>query len=151
MLQLVDVDGDNWMADLQVSDAQKEYVLDSVSILARAYAYRKEGSRAFFFYEDDTPVGMGLYCDYPELESYELNQFFIDERYQGQGYGKAATKLVLDEMRKEGKYHRVVLWYMEGNCAAKTLFEHIGFFETGSLQDEIGMAMDLSLINCKMS
>lgn len=143
MLRLVDVDGDNWTVDLHVSDPQKEYVLDSTGILARAYAYRDESSRAFFIYHDDTPIGMGLYCDYPELESYELNQFFIDERYQRRGYGKAAMNLILDELRREGKYPKVVLWYINGNDAAKKLYEHIGFSQAGAIQDEIGLSLDL--------
>lgn len=139
MLHLVDVDGDNWLTDLHVSGAQKEQVLDAMGILARAYAYRDEGSYAFFIYDNDAPIGMGLYCDYPELESYELNQFFIDERYQRHGYGKAAMKLILEKLKQEGKYHKVVLWYMDGNDAAKRLYEHMGFSESGSIQDEIGM------------
>lgn len=143
MLHLIDIDGDNWTLDLKVADSQKEYVLNSISILARAYAYRDDGSRAFFIYDNDTPIGMGLYCDYPELESYELNQFFIDKRYQGHGYGKAATKLVLETMKREGKYRKAVLWYIEGNEAAKKLYESLGFSETGRLRDEIGMEIAL--------
>lgn len=143
MLHIVDVDGDNWLCDLRVADSQKEYVLDAMGILARAYAYRDEGSRAFFIYDGDTPVGMGLYCDYPELEAYELNQFFIDERHQGRGYGRAALELIFDEMRKDGRYRKVVLWYIEGDDAAKSLYEQAGFREFGSVQDEIGMEMKL--------
>lgn len=143
MLRLVDVDGDNWITDLHVSSAQQEDVLDAFGILARAYAYRDEGSRAFFVYDDDTPVGMGLYCDYPDLDSYELNQFFIDERYQGRGYGQAAVKLIMEEMRQKGKYRKVVLWCFDENDAAKMFYEHIGFAVTGTLQDEIEMSIDL--------
>lgn len=143
MLRLMDVDGDNCTLELKVSESQREYVLDSKGILARAYAYRNEGSRAFFICDGDTPVGMGLYCDYPELESYELNQFFIDERFQGRGYGRAATRLILEEMKRAGKYRSVVLWYVEGDEAAKRLYEHIGFSQMGRIQDEIGMKIKL--------
>lgn len=143
MLHLMDVDADNWTLKLKVAESQKEYVLDSTGILARAYAYRNEGSRAFFIYDDDTPVGMGLYCDYPELESYELNQFFIDERYQGRGYGRAAMKLILEELKRAGKYRSAVLWYVEENEAARRLYERIGFSQTGCIQDEIGMKIEL--------
>lgn len=52
---------------------------------ARAYAYRDENSRAYFLYEGETAVGMGLYYDCPELGAYEFSQFFIDQRYQGRG------------------------------------------------------------------
>ena len=51
MLRIVDVDGDNWLSDLHVSGEQMDYVLDPYGILARAYAYRDEGSRAFFVYD----------------------------------------------------------------------------------------------------
>ena len=143
MLRIVDVDGDNWLSDLHVSGEQMDYVLDPYGILARAYAYRDEGSRAFFVYDGNTPVGMGLYCDYPELKAYELNQFFIDERYQGRGYGKAALKLILDEMRRVGRYRKVVLWYIDGDNAADNLYGQAGFKKFGSIQDEFGMEMDL--------
>ncbi len=143
MLHLVDVDGDNWLSDLRVADSQTEYVLDPYGILARAYAYRDEGSRAFFIYNDDTPVGMGLYCSYPDLKAYELNQFFIDERYQGRGCGRAALELVLDEMRRVGRYRKVVLWYIDGDNAAENLYRQAGFRTFCHIKDEIGMEMDL--------
>ncbi|MGN0297664.1 MAG: GNAT family N-acetyltransferase [Lachnospiraceae bacterium] len=43
-------------------------------------------------YDDELPVGMGLYYDLPDMECYDFSQLFIDERYQGCGYGKVATK-----------------------------------------------------------
>ena len=86
---------------------------------------------------------MGLYCDYPDLNAYELNQFFIDERYQGRGYGRAALELVLDEMRQVGKYHKVVLWYIDGDNAARNLYGQAGFTVFCHIKDEIGMEMNL--------
>lgn len=71
--------------------------------MARAYAYRNYRSRAFVIYNDELPVGMGMYYDLPELECYDLSQLFIDERYQGQGYGRAAVGMVLEAMKQDGK------------------------------------------------
>lgn len=112
--------------------------MDLKGILTRAYACRNEGSRAFFICDGGTQVGMGLYCEYPELESYELNQFFIDARYQGRGYTRAA-KLILDELTRAGKYRSAALWRVEGNETAKRLSGHIGFSQMGWIRDEIGM------------
>ncbi|MDD2649388.1 MAG: GNAT family N-acetyltransferase [Eubacteriales bacterium] len=109
MIWLEDIDGGNWRIGLKVSEAQKGFVADRVTMLARAYAYRNFRSRAFVITNDETPIGMGLYYDYPELESYDLSQIFIDERYQGQGFGKAATKLILDAMRADGRFKKAVL------------------------------------------
>lgn len=67
-----------------------------------------------------------------------------DQRYQRRGYGKAAVELVLDEMKKEGRYGRVVLCHIEGNDAARKLYEHCGFVETDRDGNEIIMEMVLA-------
>ena len=46
MIHLVDIDGSNWRIPLNVSKEQEQYVANSTTILARAYAYRDSGSRA---------------------------------------------------------------------------------------------------------
>ncbi|MGN0801579.1 MAG: GNAT family N-acetyltransferase [Candidatus Faecivicinus sp.] len=143
MIHFVDIDGGNWRLPLKVSKEQELYVANSTTMLARAYAYRNSRSRAFFIYEDETPVGMGLYYDCEPLEAYDFSQIFIDEQFQGKGYGRAAIKLVLDAMKADGKYERVVLCYIEGNDAAKKLYEGFGFVETNRDEDEIVMELKL--------
>lgn len=143
MVHLVDITPDNWRLKLQVSEAQKTYVAGSAVLLARAYAYREWRSRAFVVCDDETPVGMGLYYDCPERNAYDFSQFFIDERYQGKGYGKAAAKAVLEEMKQDGKYDKTVLCYIEGDEAARRLYESIGFVEIDRDEDEIIMELEL--------
>lgn len=143
MVHLADITPDNWRLKLQVSEAQKTYVAGSAVLLARAYAYRGWRSRAFVICDDETPVGMGLYYDYPEWNAYDFSQFFIDERYQGKGYGKAAAKAVLEAMKQDGKYDKTVLCYIEGNEAARKLYESIGFVEIDRDEDEIIMGLEL--------
>lgn len=141
MIRLVDIDPGNWRLGLKVSEAQKHYVSNAAGTLARAYAYREQRSRAFVIYDDETPVGMGLYYDLPELECYDFSQMFIDERYQGRGYGKAAVSAVLDALKMDGKYRKVVLCYIEGNDAARRLYEQFGFVETERDGDELIMEL----------
>ena len=144
MIYLVDIDPSNWRLDLKVAESQKKYVANSAVMMARAYAYREQRSRAFVIYNDETPVGMGMYHDCPELDAFDLSQLFIDERYQGRGYGRTATKKVLDAMKQDGKYSKVVLCYIEGNDAAKKLYENLGFVETDRDEDEIIMELYLN-------
>ena len=141
MIRLEDVNEGNWRIPLAVSDEQKQYVANSTTILARAYAYRNARSRAYIIYNDETPIGMGLYHDEPELDAYIFSELFIDARYQGKGYGKEATRMVLDAMKADGKYNKVVLCYLEGNEAAKKLYEKFGFVETDRDEDEIIMEL----------
>ena len=144
MIHLVDIDPSNWRLDLKVAESQKNYVASSAVMLARAYAYREQRSRAFVIYDDETPIGMGMYHDCPELDAFDLSQLFIDERYQGCGYGRTATKKVLDAMKQDGEYSKVVLCYIEGNDAARKLYENFGFVEIDRDEDEIIMELILN-------
>ncbi len=140
MIVLKDVDENNWRLGLTVSQEQQRFVSDSAKILARAYAYREHRSRAYVIYNDDVPVGMVMYYDCEELCAYDFSQLFIDERYQGHGFGKAAARLILDEMRNDGKYKKVILCYIDGNNAAENMYRSLGFYHTGERDgDEIIM------------
>ena len=141
MIHLIDIDPGNWRLGLKVSETQKNYVANPYTMLARAYAYREQRSRAFVIYHDETPVGMGMYHDCPEYDAFDLSQIFIDERYQGRGYGRAATKLVLDAMKQDGKYKKAILCYIEGNNAARKLYEGFRFVEIDRDEDEIIMEL----------
>ncbi len=146
MIRLEGIDPNNWRLGLHVKETQKNYVSDSSRMLARAYAFRGYRSRAVVIYAGDVLVGMALYYDCDELQAYDFSQLFIDERYQGKGYGLAAAKCILEEMRRDGKYKKVVLCYIEGNEAARSLYQKCGFHLTGEADgDEIVMEMEMDL------
>ena len=139
MIHLKEITPENWRNPLRVSPQQEKYVANSMTLLARAYAYRHLGSVA---YEDEFPVGMALYYDCPPLNAYDFSQFFIDERYQGKGYGKKAAQLIIDRMKQEGRFEKILLCYVEGNEGARVLFESLGFKHTGDVDgDEITMEL----------
>lgn len=128
----------NWRTDVRMTESQRHYAADKVTLPARAYAYRDENSRAYFLYKGKTAVGLGLYCDCPELDAYEFRQFCIDQRYQERGLGLAGAKLLLEEMRREGKYQNVILCCIQGNAVARGSYEKLGFAHTGQQDgDEI--------------
>lgn len=79
MIHLEEVSPDNWRLDLHVRNDQKDFAANSITLLARAYAYRNSGSRALIIYKEDIPIGMALY--YYIDGAYDFSQFFIDERY----------------------------------------------------------------------
>lgn len=143
MIRLEDIDEGNWRIPLSVSKAQEQFVASTTTILARAYAYRNARSQALLICDNETPVGMVLYHDEESLGAYIFSEILIDERFQGKGYGKTATKLVLDRMTEDRKYHKVVLCYIEGNEAAMKLYESFGFVEIDRDEDEIIMELIL--------
>lgn len=131
MIKLATIDPDNWRLGLKVSETQKEYVSDSMKLLARAYAYRNSRSNAFVIYNDATPIGMALYYDCDEANAYDFSQLFIDDRYQGNGFGIEAAKQILEIMKNDGKYDKVILCYIDGKEAARKMYEKLGFHLTG--------------------
>ena len=144
MIHLETITPDNWRLDLRVREDQRSFVADRAGILARAYAYRDSRSRAFIIYSDEQPVGMAMYHDLEEEREYDFSQFFIDERYQGKGYGYEAASMILQMMRDDGRYDRAVLCYIEGDEAARKLYEKLGFRHTGERDgDEIIMEIAL--------
>lgn len=140
MIRLETVGPENWREDLKVSEPQKRFVSDSMKLLARAYAYREHRSNAYVIYDGDVPVGMALYYDCEELGAYNFSQLFIDERYQGKSFGTKASQQILERMKSDGRYDKVVLCYIDGNEAAKSMYEKMGFHLTGERDgDEIVM------------
>lgn len=136
MICLRTVDPDNWRLGLKVSEAQKGFVADTATLLARAYAYRESRSNAYVIYDDDVPVGMALYYDCDALQAFDFSQIFIDERYQGKGFGTEAARQIIHMMESDGKYDKVVLCYIDGNEAAKNMYEKLGFYLTGECDDD---------------
>lgn len=143
MIWLETVDEENWRLPLRVAEGQEAYVASGAGMLARAFAYRGHHSEAFVIYEDDTPVGMVMYYDCEPLGAYDFSQLFIDQRYQGRGFGREATRLVLERMKRDGRFPKVCLCYIEGNEAAKRLYESFGFRKTDRDGDEIIMERPL--------
>ena len=85
------------------------------------------------------------YYDIDEEHAYNFSQFFIDQRYQGKGFGYEAAALILQKMRDDGKYDKVVLCYIDGDTPAQKLYEKLGFHHTGASDgDEIIMEMSLT-------
>ena len=83
-----------------------------------------------------------MYHDLDEWSAYDFSQFFIDHRYQGKGYGLTAAELILEKLKADGKYNKVVLCYIDGDDAAKNLYEKLGFHHTGEADgNEIVMEM----------
>ena len=144
MIHLETITPENWRLGLSVQDDQRRFVSDSAGTLARAYAYRENRSQAFVVYNNDLPIGMAMYHDLDDWKAYDFSQFFIDQRHQGNGFGCEAATQIIQMMKDDGKYDKVVLCYIEGDDAARKLYEKLGFKHTGEADgDEIIMELRL--------
>ena len=139
MVKLTEINEENWFdaADLAVADAQKGYVAPAIGIIARGYVYRDCNGRIFVIENDDTIIGLALVREFTdEPLGYDLQQFMIDERYQGYGFGSAALGLILDELRKESHYDHVEICVKKDDLRAIHLYEKHGFADSGYYDED---------------
>jgi len=146
MIKLTGITEDNWLeaASLSVKDSQKGYVAPAVGILARGYVYRDCSARVFVIENDDAIVGLALVREFPdEPLGYDLQQFMIDQRYQGRGYGSAALGLILNELRKEAHFDHVEVCVKKEDIEAIRLYEKHGFADSGYVDEDVPDAVNM--------
>jgi len=66
-----------------------------------------------------------------EPACYTIEQFLIDEKYQNQGFGKKALKLVMELLEKERKYEVVEICVKKTATQALKVYQDFGFSDTG--------------------
>lgn len=146
MLKLIEVNEENWLdfRSLSVSDAQKGFLDSPVGILARGYIYRHDRARVIGITDDDTAVGIALVRDLDEEPAcYDLQQFMIDARFQGKGYGTAALRLILSALEKERKYDCAEVCVKKNDAAALRVYEKVGFVDTGYIDEDAPDCLNL--------
>ena len=146
MVKLTDVTEDNWLdvASLSVKDNQKQYLAPAIGILARGYVYRNCNGRVFVIENDDAIIGVALVREFTdEPLGYDLQQFMIDQQYQGKGYGSAALELILSELRKEKHYDHVEVCVKKEDAEAIRLYEKHGFIDSGYIDEDMPDSLNL--------
>ena len=146
MIRLAEVTEDNWfdVAELSVSEEQRRFVAPPIGILARGYVYRNCNARIFVIEDEDVVIGTALVREFTdEPLGYDLQQFMIDERYQGRGCGFKAMQLILEELRKEGHYDHVELCVKKEDAAAIHLYEKCGFVDSGYVDEDVPDSLNM--------
>lgn len=146
MIKLCEINECNWLKviSLSVSNDQKEYLDSPVGIIARGYVYRDHRAKVYAILHDNEPVGLALVKDLDEEPAcYDLQQFLIDKRFQGKGFGTKALSLLLDLLEAEQKYECTEVCVDKRNAAALRLFQKAGFTDTGYTDPELPGCMNL--------
>jgi diamine N-acetyltransferase len=146
MIRLTEITEDNWLeaADLSVRDDQKGFVAPAIGIIARGYVYRDCNGRVYAIEDDGTIVGLALVREFTEEPlGYDLQQFMIDERFQGRGRGSEALELILDELRREAHYDHVEVCVKKNDAEAIRLYEKHGFTDSGYVDEDAPDSLNL--------
>jgi diamine N-acetyltransferase len=146
MIRLTEITEDNWFeaASLSVRDDQKGFVAPAIGIIARGYVYRDCNGRVYAIEDDGTIVGLALVREFTEEPlGYDLQQFMIDERFQGRGRGSEALGLILNELRKEAHYDHVEVCVKKNDAEAIRLYEKYGFTDSGYIDEDAPDSLNL--------
>lgn len=128
---------------LSVSPAQEAFVAPNIKSLAQAAVTDEAMFRAI--YADDEPVGFLMLSERRAASRYYLWRFMIDARHQGNGYGKAATELLVDYVRQLPGATELFVSYVPGEGSPGAFYAKLGFVDTGRVHgDEVEAVLSLA-------
>jgi diamine N-acetyltransferase len=128
--------------NLRINENQAGYVSTTAESLAQAYVYQKTAF-PFAVYSDREIVGFIMMGYYEAKQYYTLWKLLIDRDYQHRGYGKAALQQGLLFLKDRFHVQEIYTGVIPGNPAAKSLYESLGFRETGVFENNmIEMRLD---------
>ncbi|WP_242213375.1 GNAT family N-acetyltransferase [Bacillus cereus group sp. BfR-BA-01383] len=141
-VQLKVVTRENWedALKLQVRENQIKFVPAVAVSLAKVYI-KPDGENVeyipFAIYDGDLIVGFIMHAFVRETSNmYWINGFIIDQKQQGNGYGKAALQEIINLIKNRFKECKEIrLTVHKDNISAKKLYECYGFQPLGQEYD----------------
>ena len=130
MIELKPITRDNWQeaARLEVSPDQHDFIEANIWSIAESRFY--EELTALAIYDGRVMVGFLMWGFSPEDGRPWLYRFMIDQQYQGKGYGAAALRILISQLRKEG-LPELNVGYHRDNVVAEKLYLNAGFQKRG--------------------
>lgn len=133
-----EITADNWyeVGHLRVFANQTDWIVSNFQSLVEA-AYGFSGELAplkivpLAIYVDDAIVGFTMYNTTPQRDRFFIMRMMIDYRYQGNGYGIAAVRLLLNLFRVHPQAKEAATTYVRGNEAAQHVYSTCGFQDLG--------------------
>lgn len=122
---------------LDVNDHQKNWVASNVVSIAESKVDTDE-MFPLAVYNDDTLVGFIMY-EFREMNGYEIlfiDRLMIDKKHQGNGYGKAAMRGIIEETKHIKKYDKVVLSVHDYAVDTIEFYKKLGFNFNGEMLDD---------------
>jgi diamine N-acetyltransferase len=133
---------------LEVSAEQQNFVSNAADSIREAA--REPDGRALYWaiYADETPVGFVMVSDDvggPDYFPQYLWKLFIDQRYQGRGYGTATLDLIAEYFRRRPEVELMRTSCGQGKGSPLGFYERYGFEQTGEIVFDNEILLQLEL------
>jgi diamine N-acetyltransferase len=128
---------------LKLTEIQKEFVAPNVYSIAQSKVEPECVPLAI--YKDETLIGFAMYAFDQDDNNYWIYRLMIDLQHQGKGYGRAAVKALVEEIRQLPGCDKIIISAAPENEAALALYRSEGFVDTGTfIDDEVVLCLTLS-------
>ncbi|MDM5317250.1 GNAT family N-acetyltransferase [Fictibacillus sp. b24] len=139
MIKLVEINEKNWVDVIFLSTSEnmpticEEFVASNALSMVQAQYEKTWTTKAIE--KDGQLIGFTMYGYSPVMDYFELCRIMVDKKFQGNGYGKEAVQLVIEEMKKIDDCKEIYLSTDPKNKLGKRLYENLGFINTGKIVD----------------
>ena len=147
MIILEELNVDNWLEtmELSISEEQKN-VFPIPNVYWVGISRYEEKTTLYAIKNDETVVGLiGIGYDEDGVSGY-INPLMIDERYQGNGYSKAAMKSAIEKLKNDYKVSEIHIGHRKTNVAAGKLYESLGFVIFDEDETDYFRSLDLNQV-----
>ncbi|HHA2860334.1 MULTISPECIES: GNAT family N-acetyltransferase [Stenotrophomonas] len=143
-LDAITVDNYEAVCDLEVSQAQQDFVAGNTWSLVQAAFNPGYQTRAIL--ADGELVGFFMWVpETPQRTS--IWRFMVDQRWQGRGIGRRALELALVQIRATPGLVEIEICYNPRNPVAGAFYSSFGFVETGMDEDGEDMLAVLPVVD----
>ena len=127
VVTLTELTKDNWeaVAALEVHPHQIGFVAPNLRSIAETQFYPWVRRRVIL--ADGFTAGFAVHGTDPESGEHWLHRFMVMAERQGQGIGRAAMRMLVNEWRSNPDISTVVLSYEPSNAVAEKLYTSFGF------------------------
>jgi len=143
-ISLRPVDRENWrgVAELKVTEAQREFVAEPCYYLA--LCNYGDLWQPLAIHLGEQVIGFLMWAVDEADGSCWLGGILIDQSMQGRGYGRRAVQAAIRMLKEEHGFHEFALSYQPANPGAKHLYSKLGFVEGNEWEgDEVVARLSL--------
>lgn len=133
---LMPVGKENWrdVINVTITEPQREFIAHPGYYLAMC-AYDGVWN-PLAVYLGEKVIGFMMWAVDTADQSCWLGGIFIDQNYQGQGYGRKAIQTAIAMLSEQHGHQHFALSYQPNNVVGKHLYSTLGFVETDEWEDD---------------
>ncbi|OAB40003.1 hypothetical protein PMSD_02830 [Paenibacillus macquariensis subsp. defensor] len=137
-IELKVVDRNNWITciRLKLKEDQMKFIAPNLYSIAQSKV--EPNLLPYAIYANKEMIGFALVDSEPDPKDlcHWIPRFMIDASFQGQGYGKASMKTIIEQMKTMTNIVAIRISFDPDNDSARALYLKMGFMDTGEIEDD---------------